>query len=165
MALEPIVSARGVTKSFGPVAVLKGVDFDVMPSKVSVVIGPGSLFTSVMPNLLVPGIAQAIRQTSATRVYVANMATERGETDKFTLSDHVQALERHIGRNLIDAVIANNRIDPNFSPPSGVDMVLPEASLRNSTVRVIRADVADSERPWRHDPQKLANAVLHMIDV
>jgi uncharacterized cofD-like protein len=129
-----------------------------------VVMGPGSLFTSVMPNLLVPGIAQAIRQTRATRVYVCNVATERGETDKFALNDHVVALERHVGKGIVDVVIANSRVDPQFTPPTGVDMVLPEPTLRNSTAQVVRADVADSEHPWRHDPQKLAGAVLRMLE-
>jgi uncharacterized cofD-like protein len=129
-----------------------------------VVLGPGSLFTSVMPNLLVPGIMQALRETSATRVYVANVATERGETDKFTLADHVIALERHIGRGMIDVVIANSHIDPTFKPPSGVDMVLPVSSLQKSTVRVVQEDVSDNERPWRHDPHKLAAAVQKVLE-
>jgi uncharacterized cofD-like protein len=129
-----------------------------------VVLGPGSLFTSVMPNVLVPGITQALRETTATRVYVANVATERGETDKFTLADHVTALERHIGRGMIDIVIANSRIDAEFKPPSGVDMVLPVSSLQKSTARVVLADVSDNERPWRHDSQKLAAAVLKVLD-
>ena len=128
-----------------------------------VVMGPGSLFTSVMPNLLVPGIMQALRQTSAQRVYVANVATERGETDKFTLSDHVKALEAHIGRGIVDLVIANNHLSPDFRPPTGVDMVNPEAVLPNSVTRVVLADVTDNEHPWRHDPQKLAAAVMGLI--
>jgi uncharacterized cofD-like protein len=129
-----------------------------------VVMGPGSLFTSVMPNLLVPGVMQAIRQTRATRIYVANVATERGETDHFTLSDHVKALEGHIGRGFVDVVIANDHIEPTFRPPSGVDIVLPEASLRNSTARIIQADVTDNEHPWRHSPQKLASAVIGVLE-
>ncbi len=129
-----------------------------------VIMGPGSLFTSVMPNLLVPGIAQAIRKTRATRVYVANVATERGETDQFTLSDHVQALEQHIGRGMIDVVLANSVVSPAFHPPQGVDMVQPEGSLHKSTARVVQADLADPEHPWRHDSHKLANAVLKLLE-
>jgi uncharacterized cofD-like protein len=117
-----------------------------------------------MPNVLVPGIMQALRETSATRVYVANVATERGETDKFTLSDHVTALERHIGRGMIDVVIANSRIDATFKPPSGVDMVMPVSSLQKSTARVVQEDVSDNEQPWRHDPKKLAAAVLKVLE-
>lgn len=129
-----------------------------------IVMGPGSLFTSVMPNLLVPGIAQALKQAKALRVYVANVATERGETDGFSLSDHVAAIERHIGRGLIDVVIANSRIDADFHPPQGVDIIQPEPALRNSGARVVQADVADDEYPWRHDSLKLAAAVLKLLD-
>ncbi len=129
----------------------------------AVVIGPGSLFTSVMPNLLVTGITQAIKQSRARRIYVANVATERGETDKFTLSDHIKALEQHIGRGIIDTVIANNAVPAEFKPPSGVDMVLAEESLQGGTARVITANVSDSEQPWRHDPQKLARTIMALI--
>jgi uncharacterized cofD-like protein len=125
-----------------------------------VVIGPGSLFTSVMPNLLVRGIAEAVRRTRATCVYVGNVATERGETDRFTLGDHVRAIEKHVGSDLIDVVLANSRVEPAFRPPSGVDIIRPELSLAGSPTRVAQADVADEETPWRHDPRKLAAAAL-----
>jgi uncharacterized cofD-like protein len=128
-----------------------------------VVLGPGSLFTSVMPNLLVPDVLQALRETRARCVYVCNVATERGETDHFTLSDHVAALERHIGRDVIDAVLANNRIEPSFKPPSGVDMIHAQDSLPKSSARVAQADLIDAESPWRHDPRKLAEAVMKLI--
>lgn len=128
-----------------------------------IVMGPGSLFTSVMPNLLVPGIAQALQQARGLRVYVANVATERGETDRFSLSDHVAAIERHIGRGLIDVVIANNHVAEDFQLPQGVDIIQPEPALRDSSAQVVQADVADDEFPWRHDPAKLAAAVLQLL--
>lgn len=128
-----------------------------------VVLGPGSLFTSVMPNLLVPGIVQALRETRAQCVYVCNVATERGETDRLDMSDHVYAIERHIGRNVIDAVLANNHVDDGFELPSGVDIVAAQASARGSSVRVIPTDLADNHEPWRHDPRKLADAVLRLL--
>jgi 2-phospho-L-lactate transferase/gluconeogenesis factor (CofD/UPF0052 family) len=128
-----------------------------------VVLGPGSLFTSVMPNLLVPGIVEAIRQTEATCVYVCNVATERGETDHLDMSDHVYALERHIGRNVIDAVLANDRVASGFTPPAGVEIVMAQAQARGSSVRVIQADLAADEEPWRHDSRKLAEAVMHVL--
>ncbi|MDW8395656.1 MAG: uridine diphosphate-N-acetylglucosamine-binding protein YvcK [Anaerolineae bacterium] len=127
-----------------------------------VVIGPGSLFTSVMPNLLVPGIAEALRQTRALRVYVCNVATERGETDRFTMTDHVRAIERHIGPNALDVVLANNhRVD--FALPSGVEYVLAEPALPNSRTQVVGADLINDKEPWRHDSDKLARAVLDLI--
>jgi uncharacterized cofD-like protein len=122
-----------------------------------VVLGPGSLFTSVLPNLLVPGITQALREARARCVYVCNVATERGETDHFTMSDHVRALERHIGPGIIDVVLANNQV---YAQPEGVEVVLAEPFVAGSAVEVVQADLADSQYPWRHDPHKLAAAVL-----
>ncbi len=128
-----------------------------------VVLGPGSLFTSVIPNLVVPGIVQALRQTHAPCVYVCNVATELGETDHYTMADHARALERHIGRDVLDKVIANNRIDPGFNPPNGVDMVLAESSVPGSSVEVVQVDLAANDEPWRHDSRKLADAVLGLL--
>ena len=129
-----------------------------------VVMGPGSLFTSVMPNLLVDGIADALRETPAKCVYVCNVATERGETDGFTVDEHVAALERHIGTHMVDYVIVNNRVDTGFDPPQGVTIVQPISHLQTSTVQVVLADVVDDETPWRHNPSKLANAVMKLLN-
>ncbi|BCX04642.1 MAG: putative gluconeogenesis factor [Candidatus Roseilinea sp.] len=128
-----------------------------------VVLGPGSLFTSVMPNLLVPEIVQALRETPARCIYVCNVATERGETDRFSMSDHVHAIERHIGSGILDAVLVNDRVNPNFQLPSGVDIVLADSHVEGSTIAVVRADLADDAEPWRHDSAKLADAVLKFI--
>src|SRR5690606_662539 len=73
-----------------------------------VVIGPGSLFTSILPNLLVKEIAEALRATSAYIIYVCNVATQPGETSGFTVAEHVLALENHIGRGVFHVVLANN---------------------------------------------------------
>jgi uncharacterized cofD-like protein len=116
-----------------------------------------------MPNLLVPGIVQAIHQTNATCVYVCNVATERGETDHLDMSDHVYALERHIGQNVIDAVLANDRVNSDFTPPSGVEIVMAQPQARSSSVRVIATDLADDAEPWRHDSRKLGEAVMHLL--
>ncbi len=129
-----------------------------------VVLGPGSLFTSVIPNLVVPGIVQALRQTHAPCVYVCNVATERGETDRYTMADHVRALERHIGRDVLDKVIVNSHIDPGFNPPSGVDIVMAESGVPGSRVEVVQVDLAANDEPWRHDSRKLADAVLGLLD-
>ncbi len=74
-----------------------------------IVIGPGSLFTSVLPSLLLPEIRDALAASSALRVYVCNVATQAGETAGFDLADHVEALERHASPGLVDVVLANNR--------------------------------------------------------
>ena len=76
-----------------------------------VVVGPGSLLTSVLPNLLVPGIAQALKISQATKVYVCNVATQHGETDDFGVSDHFHTLASHVGNNLFDYVLANDNVE------------------------------------------------------
>lgn len=128
-----------------------------------IVLGPGSLFTSVMPNLLVPGIVQALREARANVVYACNVATERGETDHYSMSDFVVALENHIGKGVIDFVVANDYVVADFKPPSGVDMVKVETQVRGSEVKVLPANLADENEPWRHDSRRLAEAVMKLV--
>jgi uncharacterized cofD-like protein len=129
----------------------------------AVIMGPGSLFTSVMPNLLVPGVAEALRNTKAKRIYICNVATERGETDRYGLAEHVAAIERHIGRNVIDLVIANTQVSGDFDLPKGVQLVKPAGGLGASNAQLLIEDVADDETPWRHDSAKLAAVVARLI--
>jgi uncharacterized cofD-like protein len=128
-----------------------------------VVIGPGSLYTSILPNLLVRGITEALRATNAFKIYVCNVAMQPGETEDYTVAEHVLALERHIGRGLFQAVIANSAY-PSLNAGSHtvyVPMVPPHHEvLQRYDVRYF--DLTDSDRPWRHDPQKLAGAILNL---
>jgi uncharacterized cofD-like protein len=129
-----------------------------------VVIGPGSLYTSILPNLLVPGIASALRQTSAQRAYVCNVATQPGETDNYSVADHVIALEKHVGQDIFNIVIANNAY-PVENAGSNTHYVTPIPADHELLERytVIYADLTDPERPWRHDPGKLAQQLLTML--
>lgn len=128
-------------------------------------IGPGSLYTSIIPNLLVPGIADALRATSAYKVYVCNIAMQPGETDDFTVAEHILALERHIGRGVFQAVIANNHY-PIEKPGGNTRYVQPAAEhhevLQRYDVRYF--DLVDPDRPWRHEPNKLVRAILWMSE-
>ncbi|MBN1564342.1 MAG: YvcK family protein [Anaerolineae bacterium] len=134
-----------------------------------VVIGPGSLFTSLLPTLLVNGIVEALRVSRAYIVYVCNVATQQGETDNFTVADHIVALEQHIGRNSFDAVVANNHYPSKnkgenthyVRPASGHDPVNGEILQR---YHIEWTDLTDEERPWRHDPAKLAQALLKVYE-
>ncbi|MCE7937750.1 hypothetical protein DCC79_11150 [bacterium] len=129
-----------------------------------VVLGPGSLYTSVLPNLLVPDIAAALAATAAPVVYVANVATQPGETDGYDLADHLDALRRHIGDAMVDYVLAN--ADTSRPLPAGapVTRVMP-ALPANGTARLPRlvtADVASPAIPTHHDPARLAEAVMRL---
>jgi uncharacterized cofD-like protein len=126
-----------------------------------IAMGPGSLFTSVLPNLLVPGIASALRASPAIKVYVSNIATEEGETDHFSLDDHLAALSEHVGQDLFDYVLANEKVDVQFPPHMKVEAVAPQTQ-RGGTYQFITRDLVDRENPWQHDPQKLAVALLNL---
>ena len=123
-----------------------------------IIAGPGSLFTSVLPNLLVPGIGAAIRASQARKIYVCNVATQPGETAHFDVDAHVRALQRHVG-DLFTVVLANDRIIPSRGEMVYLEPVaLPAEQPDKYTL--LTADVIDEERPWRHDSAKLAQTIL-----
>lgn len=128
-----------------------------------IVLGPGSLFTSILPGLLVNGIVEAIRASNAFTVYVCNVATQTGETEGFTTEDHVLALERHIGRNAFDAVLANNKYsDKNKGEHTRYVRPAADHSAVQQRYQMLWTDLCDEERPWRHDPAKLAQALFDL---
>ena len=120
----------------------------------------GSLFTSVLPNLLVEDITRVIRASRALKVYVCNVATQRGETDGFSVGDHVEAIERHVGRNVFHHVLVNDNFDVELDPHSATELVLLDYEA-DAGYQVVSADVIDSQKPWRHDPQKLARILMN----
>ncbi len=125
-----------------------------------VVLGPGSLYTSILPNLLVDSLPEALRASRAMKLYVCNVATQHGETDGYTVHDHVQAIERHIGAGSINVVLANSRLDvPWSNPPQGVGEAV-RIITRGGPPHITTADVVDEVSPWRHDSNKLARAVI-----
>jgi uncharacterized cofD-like protein len=123
--------------------------------------GPGSLFTSVLPNLLVPGIVSALRASPAAKVYVSNIATEEGETDHFTLDDHIRALEEHTGEGLFSFVLANDNVDLDFPRHMNVEAVSARTEL-GDRYEVVTRDLVDLENPWQHDPRKLGEALMDL---
>lgn len=129
-----------------------------------IIIGPGSLYTSVLPNLLVEDITQAIHASRAVKVYVCNVAVQPGETDGYDAAAHVAALERHIGPGLFDYVLANNRFDmplPNHLPREELVTLEPKAV---KGYHLVASDLVDVSNPWRHDPEKLAAAVMELCE-
>lgn len=127
-----------------------------------IVIGPGSLYTSVLPNLLVPDLAQAVASSSAPKVYVCNVATQASETEGYDVAAHVQVLYQHVGRKLFSVVLANIPLDGQIPPGVGVDWVRPGKG-RPRDYQLLLRDLVDVQRPWRHDPDKLAQALLALI--
>lgn len=129
-----------------------------------VVIGPGSLYTSILPNLMVKGIVDALRATSAYKIYVCNVATQPVETEGYTVAEHVMALETHIGRGVFQAVLANDAYPQEKAGITQYVMPSPDNHEILQRYEVRYTDLCDSDRPWRHDPEKLATAILAMSE-
>ena len=141
-----------------------------------VVLGPGSLYTSVCANLLVPGIARAIRRTRARRVYVCNVMTQPGQTDSYSASDHVRAILEYLD-GALDAVIVNAAQPPDGSleryAAQGAQLVRIDPPLYELGPDIVEADVVENGAhrpvPWekqdllRHNPQQVANALIKQI--
>jgi uncharacterized cofD-like protein len=131
-----------------------------------IVLGPGSLYTSVLPNLLVHGITHAIHCSTATKVYVCNVATQRGETDNFGVADHLQALHENVGGSIVDHVLVNSNLGPAASkikPEWSVNAVDPKGvEDLHGMVNVVLRDVVNPDFPLRHDPEKLAAVLLEL---
>lgn len=128
-----------------------------------VVLGPGSLFTSILPNLLVKPITQALKASPALKVYVANVATQPGETIGFDLAAHVKALEAHVGKGVFDYVVVNNNFTPVFPPEWGVTPVRNDVGPLIGSAQVLEADLVEVSRPTRHDPEKLAKYLIKLV--
>ncbi len=132
-----------------------------------IVLGPGSLFTSVIPNLLVPKIVDALSSADAVRVYVCNVMTQPGETDGFTASDHVRAIEAHAGRRVFDYVLVNTTMpSPELVEryrASGQDVVIPDIDrIRSMGYKVVAGNFISESDYVRHDPNRLAEAILRL---
>ncbi len=126
-----------------------------------IVIGPGSLYTSILPNLLVRDIAAAIRASQALKIFICNVATQQGETDYYTCSDHIRVLEEHIEGNLFDIVLVNNESPQKYNQKVHGVEVDPELSLNYN---VYEADLIDKEHPWRHDSLKLKEKLIDLLE-
>jgi uncharacterized cofD-like protein len=133
-----------------------------------IIIGPGSLYTSVIPNLLVPEIREAIARTKAPRIYVCNIMTQPGETESYTVADHVRAIDRVCGRAIFDAVLVQRQ------PPSSQSLeryaqenchpvFLDREEIMRLDRRLVIANVMDEDEKTgyvRHDPKRLARVLL-----
>lgn len=125
-----------------------------------IVIGPGSLYTSILPNLLVKDITSAIKASQALKIFVCNVATQAGETDGFSCGDHLRVVEDHVGSNIFDIIVAND-IKPSeyHQNVEGVETE-DELSLKYN---VYKTDLIDVEHPWRHDSDKITQVLMDLL--
>jgi uncharacterized cofD-like protein len=130
-----------------------------------ILIGPGSLYTSILPNLLVSGVAEAIEASAATRVYIANLMTQPGETTGYSLADHVRAIYKHTRRRLFDWVVASNQpVSPEVArryrlkgaEPVRVDI----AELQSMRVRCLLDNLLEEHGVVRHDAARLSQLLV-----
>ena len=132
-----------------------------------IVLGPGSLYTSIVPNLLVPDIVRAVRASSAPKIYVMNVATQTGETDHFTALDHLAVINEQLGPGELDAVLINSNpaAAEAIGPDLPIEPLLPDSWDRlDPRIRVIARDVVSEQNPLRHDPDKLAMALFELTN-
>jgi uncharacterized cofD-like protein len=128
-----------------------------------VVIGPGSLYTSILPNLLVEGMVEAIKASPALKVLVCNLASQQGETDGYGVDDYIRVIHEHVGSNLFDFVLVNS--NHSHTPTGGQSQVIFRAddASRHPEVRFIAADVVNVRIPSHHDPEKLARVIMRKV--
>ncbi len=129
-----------------------------------IVVGPGSLYTSILPNLLVPGMVRAIRESPALKVFICNVASQHGETDGYNVSDYLRVLRDHTGELLFDFAIVNSNL--SHVPTGGQSQVIfdfHEVQRHFPQVRVVSADVVNARIPSHHDPAKLARVLIKRV--
>lgn len=135
----------------------------------AILVGPGSLYTSIIPNLLVPGIAQTIMDSNAVKIFVCNVMTQPGETDDFTVGDHLQAIYDHVDHHLFDYVIVNNgEIPPQVQSKyaekgsRAVHLDLDEVTRRG--YKVIADRLVLFRTYLRHDAEKLSQHIYQLVE-
>jgi uncharacterized cofD-like protein len=134
----------------------------------AIVLGPGSLYTSILPNLLIPQISETIALSRAVKIYVCNVMTQPGETDHLTVSDHVGAILKHTAPNFIHYVIVNKekiptpllaRYEANGQEPVVVD----EEAVKALDVELVKVNLLHQEDYVRHSPEKLGKAIIRLL--
>lgn len=128
-----------------------------------IILGPGSLYTSIIPNLIVDGVCEAIRRAKGKVVYVSNIMTQPGETDDFTLLEHVQVIEEYLGKNIIEHIVANDSWPDsaviNHYNEDGAELVLPLVE----DPRITAVPLVTLGRKYgyvRHDTEMLAKTIM-----
>jgi uncharacterized cofD-like protein len=134
----------------------------------AILVGPGSLYTSLLPNLLIPGFAEALRAARAPVTLVLNLMTQPGETDGLGGLEHLAALEEHVGVGLIDAVLVHAgplgsaRLAP-YRAEGAEPVTITAAELGGRNVRLVEAELVAAEGLVRHDPERLARVVVERL--
>ena len=128
-----------------------------------IILGPGSLFSSIIPNLLVKGVAQSIKKSKARKIYICNIMTQPGETDNFTVADHLFAVEKYLGCNVDYLIINSGKISENLIKKHSRKNSFVVADDSNKLInrsRIIREDIVSNKDHVRHDPEKISRVIF-----
>ena len=140
---------------------------DIIKNADCIIIGPGSLYTNVIPNLLVNGVAKAIKESTALKVYISNIMTEPGQTDEYGVSDHLNAILEHCGKGIVDYCIYDTgEIIPEFIKRynlEGQDLVIPDIDKVKGITYLQRNLSMISDGHIRHDPELVAESIIQLI--
>ncbi len=135
----------------------------------AVILGPGSLYTSIIPNILIGDVRDALCKTKALRIYVSNIMTQPGETDNFNVCDHVKAIQKHAGCRVVDYVLVNtgkisNDLEEKYQQDNSSMVNINEKQIAKLGIGVIRSDFVKIQKGYvRHDADKLAAIILETI--
>ena len=131
----------------------------------AIILGPGSLYTSIMPNLLVEGVATALKRSKAIKIYICNVMTQPGETDNYTASMHAKAILDHAGRGVIDYVLVNSApiSEEMCKELNAKPVIVDEDKINALGMGLVKADLVSETDAGRHDPYKLCAAVMKMV--
>ena len=134
-----------------------------------IIMGPGSLYTSVLPNLLVSGIKESILKSNALKVYICNVMTQSGETDNYKASDHVKAIIKHTSPGIINYCIVNTGHVPDefiekYRKENSSPVIADTQDIRDMGYSVIEEDVVNTIDYVRHNPEKLARIVMNLLE-
>ena len=130
-----------------------------------ILIGPGSLYTSILPNLLVSEVAEAIEASRATKIYIANLMTQPGETRGFSLTDHLRAIRRHTRRELFDWVIASNQplsagVARRYKAQGAEAVAVNTRDVERMGVRCLLDNLLEEHGVVRHDSARLSQLLI-----
>jgi uncharacterized cofD-like protein len=130
-----------------------------------ILMGPGSLYTSVIPNLLIPEISRAVAHSKAPRVYIANLMTQPGETTQYALSDHLFAIRQHVRSRVIDAVVANRQsisseVARRYRSEGAAQVTVDRENVLKMKVHLVTGNLVEEHGVLRHNSRRLAGLLM-----
>ena len=142
---------------------------DAIKKADAIIIGPGSLYTNVIPNLLVKGVAKAIKENKGFKIYISNIMTDPGQTDNYTLSDHIKAIQEHAGKGIVDYCIYDTgEIIPEFVRrynQEGQDLVETDTSkAKEEGIKLVQRNLSYIDGEYiRHNPDAIASSIIELV--